>query len=65
MFSSINKLDFLIICLLFVFILDVLAILTLEDVGIFVTAVGGTVTIVGYAFIRPQFVEACELNGGK
>jgi len=53
--------------MLFLFLLNILAIITNEDIGVFVTVVGATVTIIGYAFIRPIDIQAwCEqevLNG--
>jgi len=67
MIGFIRALDFLILSMLFLFLLNILAIITNEDIGVFVTVVGATVTIIGYAFIRPIDIQAwCEqevLNG--
>jgi hypothetical protein len=61
----INRLDLLIIAMAFVFMLNMIAILYGESEGVFITVCGAIVTLVGYAFIRPQVVEECNLNGGK
>lgn len=60
-----TRVDFLIVCLVFIFILDVVAIIASEQADVFFTVIGATVTIIGYAFLRPQLVEECFKNGGK
>ena len=55
---TINRLDFLLVSLAFIFLLNCLAIHTGESEGLFVTVLGATVAIAGYAFIRPQITEA-------
>lgn len=49
----ITKIDILIIGLALFAALNIVAILFREDIGILTVTVGGCVTIIGYAFIRP------------
>ena len=53
-----TRLDFLLISLAFIFVLNCVAIHYNESEGLFVSVLGATVAIVGYAFIRPQIAEA-------
>lgn len=61
----ITKLDFLIVALVMIFLLNIIAILFAEDQGLFVTTIGAVVTIVGYTALRPQLTRECVNNGGK
>lgn len=61
----ITKIDVLVIGLVLFAALNTAAVIFREDVGIFTVCIGGCVTIIGYAFIRPPNGTIPCLTGGR